>query len=66
MLKCGGVFHWQAQRFVRSAVFCIVTLGLAFGEWCFGDVGCGCDNGICVSGCCIKAYRSRVFVTSLS
>ena len=32
----------QAQRFVRSAVFLIVTVGLAFGGWCFGDVGCGC------------------------
>ena len=28
-------FTAQAQRFVRSAVFCAVTLGLAFGVWCF-------------------------------
>ena len=29
-------FIAQAQRFVRSAVFCAVTLGLAFGGWCSG------------------------------
>ena len=29
----------QAQRFVRSAVFCAVPL--AFGESCFWGVGCG-------------------------
>ena len=35
-------FTAQAQRFVRFAVFCAVTLGLAFGEWCLWGVGCGC------------------------
>ena len=29
------------RRFVRSAVFFAVTLGLAFGESCFWGVGCG-------------------------
>ena len=34
-------FTAQAQRFVRSAVFCAVPLGLAFGDSCFWGVGCG-------------------------
>ena len=46
------------QSFVRSAVFCVLTLGLAFGGWCFGGVGGGCDIGICVSGCCFEAVFS--------
>ena len=32
-------FTAQAQRFVRSAVYCAVPLGLAFGESCFWGVG---------------------------
>ena len=33
-----GDFTAQAQRFVRSAGFCVVTLGSAFGEWWVLDV----------------------------
>ena len=51
-------FTAQAQRFVRSAVFCAAPLGLAFGEWCFWGVGCGRAIGICVSGCGIEARFS--------
>ena len=32
-------FAAQAQGFVRSAAFCAVPLGLAFGEWCFWGGG---------------------------
>ena len=51
-------FTAQVQRFVRSAVCCAVPLGLAFGESCFGGVGCGRAIGICVSGCGIEALFS--------
>ena len=55
-----NVMHFvaQAQRFVRSADCCAVPLGLAFGESCFWDVGCGRVIGICVSGCGIEARFS--------
>ena len=42
-----GDFTAQAQR---------------FGEWCFWGVGCGCDIGIRVSGCCSvapKCFRDK-------
>ena len=52
------IYSAQTQRFVKFAVFRAVTLGLAFGEWRFWGVGCGCDIGICVSGCCIEALFS--------
>ena len=46
-------FTAQAQRFV-------VTLGLACGGWCLWGVGCGCDIGICVSGCCFAlCFRDK-------
>ena len=47
-------FTVQAQRFVKSAVFCAVPLGLAFGELCFWGVGRGRAIRIYVSG-----YRSE-------
>ena len=55
--RARSVMHFaaQAQRFVRSAVCYAVPLGLAFGESCFGGVGCGRAIGIRVSGCCIEA-----------
>ena len=52
-------FTAQVKRFVRSAVFCVVKLGSAFRGWCFWGVGCGCDIGICVLGCCFEAVLSR-------
>ena len=51
-------FTAQAQRFVRSAVYCAVPLGLAFGESCLWGIGCGRAIGICVSGCGIEALFS--------
>ena len=51
-------FTAQAQRFVRSAGFCTVPLGLAFGEWCFWGVGCGRAIRVYVSGCCIEVLFS--------
>ena len=58
--RARNVMHFaaQAQRFVRSAGFCAVPLGLAFGESCFWGVGCGRAIGICVSGCGIEALFS--------
>ena len=53
-------FTAQAQRFVRSAVYYAVPLGLAFGESCFLGAGCGRAIGICVSGCGIEAcFRDK-------
>ena len=52
-------FAAQAQWFERSAVYCAVPLGLAFGESCFWGVGCGRAIGICISGCGIEALFSR-------
>ena len=61
MLKCGGSFHCAGTAFCEMVSFSAqVTLGLAFGEWCFWGVGCGCDIGIGVSGCCIEAvFRDK-------
>ena len=57
-------FTAQAQQFVRSAVFCVVTLRLAFGGWCFWGVGCGCAIGICVSGVALKlCFRDKSQLT---
>ena len=52
-------FTVQAQRFVKSAVFCAVPLGLAFGELCFWGVGCGRAIGVCISRCCIEASQLK-------
>ena len=53
-------FTAQAQRFVRSAVFCAVPLGLACGESCFSGVGCGRAIGICVQGVASKlCFRDK-------
>ena len=51
--RARSVMHFaaQAQWFERSAVYCAVPLGLAFGESCFWGVGCGRAIGICISGC---------------
>ena len=51
-------FAAQVQRFVRSADYSAVPLGLAFGESCFWGVGCGRAIGICVAGCGIEAVFS--------
>ena len=58
--RARNVMHFaaQAQRFVRSADYCAVPLGLAFGESNFWGVGCGRAIGICVSGCGIEARFS--------
>ena len=58
--RARNVMHFaaQAQRFVRSADYGAVPLGLAFGESCFWGVGCGRAIGICVSGCGIEALFS--------
>ena len=53
-------FIVQAQRFVRSAVFCTVPLGLAFGEWCLWGVGCGRAIGICAAEMAILVDGSVV------
>ena len=58
-------FTAQAQRFVRSAVFCAVTLGLAFGEWCFCGVGCGCYIGIGVQDVAPKLFLWRFWWTGV-
>ena len=53
-------FTAQAQRFVRSALFCAFPLGLAFGELCFWGGGCGRAIGICVSGVVSKpCFRDK-------
>ena len=59
--RARSVMHFaaQAQWFERSAVYCAVPLGLAFGESCFWGVGCGRAIGICISGCGIEALFSR-------
>ena len=54
-IRCTG-----AACFVRSAVCCAVSLGLAFGESCFWGVGCGRAIGICVAGCGIEAQFSSL------
>ena len=58
--RARNVMHFaaQAQRFVRSADYCAVPLGLAFWESCFLGFGCGRAIGICVSGCGIEALFS--------
>ena len=58
--RARNVMHFaaQAQRFVRSAGYGAVPLGLAFGESCFWGVGCGRAIGICVSGRGIEALFS--------
>ena len=53
-------FIVQAQRFVRSAIFCTVPLGLTFREWCLWSVRCGRAIGIYAAEMAILVDRSVV------
>ena len=60
-------FTAQAQHFVRSAVFCAVTLGLAFGEnGVFGVLDVAVTVGFAFQGVASKlCVRDAILVRSL-
>ena len=55
-------FTAQAQRFVRSAVFCAVPLGLAYGEWCFWVLDVAVPLGVAFQGVASKLCSERVAI----
>ena len=63
-MRCGARnvmrFAAQAQRFVRSADYCVVPLGLAFGESCFGVLDVAVPLGFALQGVASKlCFRDK-------